>query len=190
MNDIALVLKALEFAAGRHRKQFRKGEDKSPYINHPIQVANLLANDAGEKDPVLITASILHDVIEDTVETKEEKQKLIRQIREIFGEDVLSLTMEVTDDKSLDRKERKRLQIEHAPALSDKAKKLKIADKIMNLRDITADPPEEWPVQRIIEYLDWSEKVVAGLRGVNKKLEDIFDESLKAGREKISKEFN
>jgi guanosine-3',5'-bis(diphosphate) 3'-pyrophosphohydrolase len=179
-------LKALEFAAGRHRKQFRKGEDKTPYINHPIQVANLLTNEAGENDPVLITAAILHDVIEDTVDTLEEKKKLIEKIRKIFGEEVLSLTMEVTDDKSLEKKERKRMQVVHAPTLSDKAKKLKTADKIMNLRDITANPPREWTLQRILDYLDWAEKVVAGTRGVNKKLEDIFDESLRSAKLKYT----
>lgn len=93
MNDIGLILKALEFAAERHRTQKRKGEDQSPYINHPIQVANLLANEGGEKDPVLIMAAMLHDVVEDTVDTLEEKQGLINQISELFGEQVLFLLM-------------------------------------------------------------------------------------------------
>jgi guanosine-3',5'-bis(diphosphate) 3'-pyrophosphohydrolase len=186
MDDIALVLKVLEFAAGRHRKQFRKGEDRTPYVNHPIQVASLLANEAGEKDPVLIAAAILHDVIEDTVDTQEEKLALIEKIRIVFGEKVLFLTLEVTDDKSLEKKERKRLQVVHAPELSDKAKKLKTADKIMNLRDITANPPETWSEQRILDYLDWAEMVVAGTRGVNKRLEDIFDESLRTARIKYT----
>ena len=177
-------MRALEFAAGRHRTQKRKGEDQSPYINHPIQVASLLANEGGERDPVLLTAAILHDVIEDTVDTQEEKEELIKQISELFGEQVLSLTLEVTDDKSLDKQERKRLQIENAPHKSDNAKKLKIADKIMNIQDITNNPPTWWSVQRIIEYFDWAEKVVAGLRGVNKRLEDMFDECLKNGRAK------
>jgi guanosine-3',5'-bis(diphosphate) 3'-pyrophosphohydrolase len=184
MDGIPLILKALEFAARRHRTQFRKGADRSPYINHPIQVAEMLVNEGGEKDPALITAAILHDVIEDTVRTKKENKELIRQIREIFGEEVLSITLEVTDDKSLGKKERKRQQVVHAPFLSEKAKKLKLADKIMNVRDVTANPPLNWPMKRIKKYLDWSEKVVAGLRGVNKRMEDVFDESLQAGRVK------
>lgn len=183
-NDVGLILKAMEFAATRHRTQFRKGEDKSPYINHPIQVASLLANGGGEKDPVLLIAAILHDVVEDTVDTLEEKEELIKQISEIFGEQVISLVMEVTDDKSLEKQERKRLQIEHAPHKSVNAKKLKIADKIMNITDITNNPPTTWPLQRISEYFDWAEKVVTGLRGVNKRLEDMFDECLKIGRAK------
>jgi len=177
-----MILRALEFAASRHRTQFRKGEDKSPYINHPIQVANLLANEGGEKDPILLTAAILHDVVEDTVDTPEEKQELINEISKLFGTQVISLVIEVTDDKSLEKQERKRLQIEQAPHKSDNAKKLKIADKIMNVRDITNNPPVGWPLQRILDYFDWAEKVVAGLRGVNKSLEDMFDECIINGR--------
>src|SRR5450759_3356303 len=183
-DDVGLILRALEFAASRHRTQKRKGKDQSPYINHPIQVASLLANEGGERDPILLTAAILHDVIEDTVDTPEEKQELINLISEIFGEQVLSLTLEVTDDKSLEKSERKRLQVEQAPYKSVNAKKLKIADKIMNVRDITNNPPTWWTLQRINEYLDWAEKVVAGLRGVNKRLEDQFDECLINGRAK------
>jgi guanosine-3',5'-bis(diphosphate) 3'-pyrophosphohydrolase len=181
-DNVSTILRAMEFAAGRHRTQKRKGEDQSPYINHPIQVASLLANEGGEKDPILLIAAILHDVIEDTVKTPEEKQKLISQILGIFGEQVLSLTLEVTDDKSIEKQERKRLQIEHAPHLSDNAKKLKIADKIMNIRDITNHPPTWWTLERILDYFDWAEKVVGGLKGVNKILETMFEESIVTGR--------
>ena len=182
MNDIALILKALNFAALRHRTQLRKGEDKTPYINHPISVANLLANEAGEKDSILLTAAILHDVIEDTVNSVEERDVLINQISEIFGEQIISLTLEVTDDKTLEKKVIKQLQIEEANHKSDNAKKLKIADKIMNVRDITTNPPAGWSLERIVDYLDWSAKVVAGLRGVNKQLEKLFDDCLAEGR--------
>jgi GTP diphosphokinase / guanosine-3',5'-bis(diphosphate) 3'-diphosphatase len=184
MCDVALLLKVLEFAAARHRNQLRKGQDRSPYINHPIQVASLLANEAGEEDIVLLSAAILHDVIEDTVETNEQKVELITQISEIFGSEILDLTLEVTDDNNLDKKERKRLQIVEASLKSERAKKLEIADKILNVRDITNNPPVDWPVDRIIEYFDWSEKVVSGLRGVNGRLEQIFDQTLELARRK------
>jgi len=147
-------------------------------------VAELLANDADENDPVLLVAAILHDVVEDTVETDDEKEELIKNMTEIFGEEIISIVLEVTDDKNLEKQERKRLQVEHAPHLSVKARKLKIADKIMNVRDITYNPPAWWSVERILEYFNWSENVVAGLRGVNKKMEGMFDESLKIGRKK------
>jgi len=184
MEDIGIILKALDFAARRHRNQFRKGAEKIPYINHPIQVANLLVNEGGENDPILICAAILHDVIEDTVDSVKERQELSDEILEIFGKEILSVTLEVTDDKTLDKKVRKQLQIEEAIHKSVKAKKLKIADKIMNVMDITNNPPSDWPLERLIDYLDWSEKVVAGLRGVNRRLEDLFDKCLDEGRVK------
>lgn len=184
MDDVGLILKALEFAAVRHKHQFRKGEDKPPYINHPIQVANLLANEAGERDPVLLAAAILHDVIEDTVDNNEEKNMLIGEIRNLFGDEVLNVTMEVTDDKNLRKPERKRLQVEEASHKSDRAKKLKLADKILNVRDMTHNPPVGWPLERILEYFNWSEEVVAGLTGVNSKLESMFYDVLAAARSK------
>jgi GTP diphosphokinase / guanosine-3',5'-bis(diphosphate) 3'-diphosphatase len=182
MNDTSIIFKALEFAADRHRGQFRKGNDNTPYINHPIQVAGLLANYAGETDPVLLSGAILHDVIEDTVSSEEERDALIKQIAGIFGNDILALTLEVTDDKTLDKQERKRLQVVNASHKSNRAKKLKIADKIMNLRDLTNNPPSDWSVDRILAYFDWAEKVVEGLRGVNDKLDSLFDEVLEKGR--------
>lgn len=184
MNDIALILKSLEFAAFRHKGQLRKGEGSTPYINHPIQVANLLANYAGETDPVLISAAILHDVVEDTVNSSLERDELVGEISEIFGEEILLLTLEVTDDKTLDKLERKRLQVENASHKSDRAKKLKIADKIMNLRDLTDNPPSDWSIERITGYFDWAENVVVGLRGINQKLDDKFDEALLKARAK------
>lgn len=182
MSDTGFILKVLEFAAERHKNQFRKGEDRPPYINHPIQVASLLANEACENDPVLLAAAILHDVIEDTVSSMKEKEELIAEISVLFGDEVLHLTLEVTDDKSLRKVERKRLQIEDAPQKSSKAKKLKLADKILNVRDITVNPPVGWHVERILAYFDWAEQVVAGLRGVNLTLEAMFDKALVAGR--------
>jgi guanosine-3',5'-bis(diphosphate) 3'-pyrophosphohydrolase len=185
-DNTGLILKALEFAAQRHKNQFRKGEDRPPYINHPIQVASLLINEGGEDDPVLLVAAILHDVIEDTVDSPEEEDALKNEIASLFGDEVLSITLEVTDDMSLRKSDRKLMQIENAPKLSIRAKKLKVADKILNVRDITYHPPEGWHIDRILEYFDWSEKVVAGLKGVNQKLEDMFYETLKVAREKYS----
>jgi len=186
INDIGLILSALEFSAIRHRKQLRKGEEKTPYINHPIQVAKILAIEGNETDAALIAAAILQDVVEDTVDYPEEKQQLIEQIRQLFGEEVISIVLEVTDDKMIEKKERKILQIQHAAHKSDTAKKLKIADKITNVRDITIDPPVHWPLQRKLEYFDWAEKVVAGLRGVNENLETLFDNTLENARKTYS----
>ena len=54
----------------------------------------------------------------------------------------------------------------------------------LNVRDITSNPSIGWPLQRINEYFDWAEKIVAGLRGVYERLEDMFDECLINGRAK------
>ena len=171
-------LKAVCYAAEKHRKQRRKNAEASPYINHPIQVAQILWDVAGVRDATLLVAAILHDTIEDTDATPDE-------IRSEFGEDVLALVLEVTDDKSLPKQVRKQLQVEHAPHKSRNAKLLKIADKISNVGDIISTPPKDWSLERRKEYLLWTERVVAGLRGVNEKLEGHYDELLSRGKESL-----
>ena len=165
------LLKALEFAAEKHRDQRRKGVEASPYINHPIQVAEVLATFGNVDDLTTLLAAILHDTIEDTDTTKAD-------LEDLFGSDVAEVVSEVTDDKSLPKQERKRLQVEHTPHLSDRAKQIKIADKTCNVRDIGARPPADWDEARRKEYFDWADAVVAGCRGVNKGLEDYFDECI------------
>ena len=130
------------------------------------------------RDINLLVAAILHDTIEDTNTTAEE-------INAEFGEDVLALVLEVTDDKSLPKETRKQLQVEHAPHKSERAKLLKIADKINNIRDIIKSPPESWSMERRQEYLLWSEKVVAGLRGASPELESQYDALLAQGKRSL-----
>ena len=166
------VISAISFAADKHRNQRRKDIEASPYINHPIALANILANEAGIEDEKVLVAAILHDTIEDTETTTQE-------LADLFGDDVTAIVLEVTDDKSLPKAERKRLQVEHAPTISRRAKLVKLADKIANLRDISASPPADWPLQRQQEYFDWAKAVVDGLRGIHPTLERIFDEAYK-----------
>ena len=166
------VISAISFAADKHRNQRRKDIEASPYINHPIALANILANEAGIEDEKVLVAAILHDTIEDTETTAQE-------LADLFGDDVTAIVLEVTDDKSLPKAERKRLQVEHAPTISRRAKLVKLADKIANLRDIAASPPANWPLQRQQEYFDWAKAVVDGLRGIHPTLERIFDEAYK-----------
>lgn len=182
--DLKMIFRALDLASFRHRHQFRKGKSRPPYINHLIRVANILVDEGGEYDPVLIIGAILHDILEDTVKNEQEAAALKSEISSLFGQDVLILVEEVTDDNSLSKKERKHQQVVHAPGISIRAKKLKLADKISNVREIAVDPPVFWPRKRILEYFDWSEKVVAGLRGAHPKLEMMFDECLAEGRKK------
>jgi guanosine-3',5'-bis(diphosphate) 3'-pyrophosphohydrolase len=167
---LALILRALQFAAGKHRNQRRKDADASPYINHPIALAHVLCSEADVEDPVTVCAALLHDTIEDTETTPEE-------LREAFGKAIASVVMEVTDDKRLPKGERKRLQIVHARTASRRARLVKLADKVCNLRDIAANPPEKWNLRRKRLYFDWARKVVDRLRGTNRRLERLFDEA-------------
>lgn len=164
----AAFVSAVAFAADRHRHQRRKDAQASPYINHPIALADVLANEGGVTDTVVLCAAVLHDTIEDTETTADELQQL-------FGAAIAAVVLEVTDDKGLDKAVRKQLQIEHAAHSSREAKLVKLADKICNLRDLLASPPAGWSLQRQQAYFDWAVQVVAGLRGVHPGLEAVFD---------------
>jgi (p)ppGpp synthase/HD superfamily hydrolase len=175
MNDVILIARAADFAARRHVRQRRKGAAAEPYLNHAAEVACLLAEATGGEDAVLVAAGWLHDTLEDT-ETKRD------ELAQLFGEDVALLVGEVTDDKSLPKAERKRLQIAHAPEKTDRAKALKIADKISNLRSLMASPPDDWERERLLDYVDWAERVVAGCRGPNPRMVDLFDRTVAEAR--------
>ena len=176
----ALLLEAVAFAAEKHRHQRRKDAHASPYINHPIELAILLQRE-GVSDPVTICAALLHDTIEDTETTANE-------LRTMFGETIAGVVLEVTDDKHLPKQRRKQLQIEHAHALSVRARAVKLADKICNLRDIIASPPTGWTLARRREYFEWAKAVIDGLRGSHPRLERVFDEVHRAGVEALASE--
>jgi GTP diphosphokinase / guanosine-3',5'-bis(diphosphate) 3'-diphosphatase len=163
-----LLLKALAFAAHKHRDQRRKDREASPYINHPIALANVLVNEGGVSDIDVLCAALLHDTLEDTATSHQE-------LAAAFGARIAGIVAEVTDDKNLPKAERKRMQIEHASGLSREAKLVKLADKICNLRDVAERPPEGWDLARRREYFDWAKRVVDGLRGTHAKLEAAFD---------------
>jgi guanosine-3',5'-bis(diphosphate) 3'-pyrophosphohydrolase len=163
-----LLLQALSFAAHKHRAQRRKDKEASPYINHPIALADVLANEGGVDDAATLVAAVLHDTIEDTETTYQE-------LREHFGREIADVVMEVTDDKTLPKAERKERQVQYAPHLSPRAKLVKLADKICNLRDIATNPPANWPLERKQEYYDWAKRVIEGLRGAHPGLEQLFD---------------
>lgn len=165
---LGLFVKAVAFAADRHRTQTRKDADASPYINHPIAVADVLVNEGDIDDLTVLCAAVLHDTIEDTDTRREE-------LATLFGDRIAEIVLEVTDDKSLEKHVRKHLQVVHAPHLSRPAKLVKLADKICNLRDIVASPPADWSRERKREYFDWAAQVIAGVRGTHPGLESIFD---------------
>lgn len=167
-DDMAFFLEVLAFSAHKHRAQRRKDRHASAYINHPIALARVLHNEGSITDPATLCAAILHDTIEDT---KTRRTELARA----FGAPITRVVMEVTDNKRLRKHTRKRLQVEHAPHLSTRAKLVKLADKICNLRDIRLNPPVGWSRRKKREYFDWAKRVVDGLRGVHPGLERAFD---------------
>merc|ERR1712110_744918 len=179
MTSMAEVLKAADFAAKKHRDQRRKGPDKAPYINHPIGVANILANEGGIDDPIVLQAALLHDTVEDTDTSLDE-------IEEQFGKTVRDVVNEVTDQKDLPSKERKRLQVINAPKKSPRAKLVKLADKLYNLRDLHQSPPADWTEERIQQYFVWSSYVLHGVKGTNQALEVEIDKILGARGVKMS----
>lgn len=172
--DLILILDAATFAAQKHRNQRRKDADASPYINHPLALADILAREGGIDDARTLAAALLHDTIEDTETTVEELEAR-------FGKRVAAIVVEVTDDKSLPKDERKRLQIAKAASKSHEAKVVKLADKISNLRDLASAPPADWLDERRMEYFQWAKEVARGLRGVNASLEAAFDEAYSTG---------
>jgi len=175
-----LVINAAVFAADKHKYQRRKGFNQVPYINHPLKVAKLLS-ECGEHEENLIIAAILHDVIEDTDATKDE-------IAEKFNPEVSNIVLEVTDDKEMPYAIRKDLQVKRAPNLSFAARKLKVADKICNIRDILTYPLD-WSTERKLSYLDWAKQVVSGCRNLNPELDRIFDETVEQGVKQLNDEF-
>jgi len=171
------LLQAMRFAATKHAEQRRKNSAASPYINHPIEVAEHLNRVGKIDDTDILIAALLHDTIEDTATSENE-------IRELFGQAVVDFVLECTDDKSLEKAERKRLQIVNAPKKSPGAKQIKIADKTCNLRSMLDDPPQGWSISRQLEYFTWAQKVHSGLKGVNDlldaEIEKVFDIGLQS----------
>lgn len=163
---MSIIVKAAHYAADRHRLQRRKDATKTPYINHPLEVARLISEVGGVDTPVVIVAAMLHDVVEDTGTSADE-------IEREFGPVIRHVVEEVTDDKSLPKSERKRLQVSHAQDKSYMARLVKLADKLSNLRDLIRNPI--WEPARVQGYFVWSHAVVQGLRGTNTGLEAALD---------------
>ena len=175
---LRLVSEAAELAARRHNGTARKGRGSEPYINHLAEVANLLSTATDGADAELVAAGWLHDTIEDTETTREE-------LALKFSERVASLVAECTDDMSLPKTERRRLQVVHAPKKSPGAKLIKIADKISNIGARIHADPSAGERDDLVDYTDWAEQVVAGCRGGNVFLDQTFDKTVKLARSSL-----
>jgi guanosine-3',5'-bis(diphosphate) 3'-pyrophosphohydrolase len=178
ITQIGLIIQAAHFAADKHRDQRRKGIRNTPYINHPLEVADRLNRIGGIEDPVILAAAILHDTIEDTQTTRAE-------LAQAFGNDIAALVAELTDQPGLTWQQRKRQEIDHAPHLSDRAKMIKLVDKMCNVADTMLNPPGEWTLSRRRDYLVFADLVADGCRGVNPALDAEFDRVMASARARI-----
>jgi len=180
----ASLLRAAVFAARVHAGHRRKGAAGEPYVNHVLEVAQILAEHGAPPEAVI--AGLLHDTVEDS-DADPEPVTHAHLVAE-FGQAVADIVAEATDDKSLPKETRKALQVRHAPGRSNAAKMLKLADKISNLRAITASPPSGWDHGRRVEYVGWAGRVAAGLRGANPALDALFDETYRAAIARLATE--
>lgn len=180
----ARILRAAHFAASVHATHKRKGAQAEPYVNHVLEVARILAENGAPEEAIL--AGLLHDTVEDS-DNDPEPITHARLVAE-FGETVARIVAEATDDKSLPKETRKALQVKHAPQTSDAAKMLKLADKISNLRAITASPPANWDHARRVEYVGWAGRVAAGLKGANPALDALFDATYRDAMTRLAHE--
>jgi len=181
-DHVALVTQAADFAARQHCGQTRKGAAAEPYINHLAEVAALLAVTAEEPDAHLVAAGWLHDTLEDTATERE-------TLEQLFGKLVSDIVAEVTDDKSLPKAERKRLQVLHTPHKSESARLVKLADKTSNLRSLAASPPSDWDIERRLAYIEWAEQVAASCKGLRSELDAAFEAAVVSARQAVASVF-
>lgn len=172
--DFEKLLTAVEYAAKKHEGQVRKDAEKTPYIVHPLGVAEILWNEGGIRSVNVLTAAILHDTLEDTDATEIE-------IESLFGPRVLYTVIEVTNDPSLTGEENKQRQVDHAPTLSLDGQLVKLADRLYNVRDLR-NPPPSWSNEKVDQYYGWGEKLLNALTGTNEALETALDQEIQSHR--------
>ena len=150
-----LIQLAERFARERHQGQVRKGSAQEPYTVHLEDVVKFVQDQNGSE--IEICAAWLHDTVEDCPPTS------FAEIESIFGNEIASVVKELTDDKNLDKNERKSLQIVNASHKSPAACLVKIADKTSNLKSIATSPPADWSYERRRDYVIWAAQVVNAL---------------------------
>ena len=168
--DLRSLTKALVFAAEAHRNQRRKGAAQEPYLNHLIEVLDLVVKATDGADMDILIAALLHDVVEDTSTSYED-------VAANFGERVAEIVRENSDDMSLPKADRRLARIAAMPLKSREARLVKIADVISNLRAIAVSPPAGWPAERKLGYLQSCRRLVDAGRGTDAAIERIFDQT-------------
>lgn len=179
-SEVRRLTKALAFAAEAHRNHRRKGASQEPYINHLIEVLDLVASvDGGDMD--VLIAALLHDVLEDTRTGYDE-------LAAVFGDRVARIVQENSDDITLPKPERRRVRLAGIGKKSREARVVKFADIISNLRAIAVSPPAGWSNDRRLGYLESCRNLVDAGRGCNAQIECIFDDTARAVEQAIGTE--
>jgi uncharacterized protein (UPF0147 family) len=168
--DLRRLTKALVFAAEAHRNQRRKGAAQEPYLNHLIEVLDLVVQTTDGIETDVLIAAVLHDVVEDTPTSYDDVAKN-------FGERVAKIVRENSDDMSLPKAERRRARIAGMQLKSREARLVKMADVISNLRAIAVSPPAGWPTDRKLGYLEGCRQLIDAGRGTDATIERTFDET-------------
>jgi len=178
--EVRRLTKALAFAAEAHRNHRRKGASQEPYINHLIEVLDLVASVDSDDMDVLI-AALLHDVLEDT---PVDYDALIAA----FGERVARIVQENSDDMTLPKPERRLARLASISKKSREARLVKFADIISNLRAIAVSPPAGWSNDHRLGYLQSCRNLADAGRGSNSEIEKVFDDTAKAVEQTIKAE--
>ncbi|MFD0980945.1 HD domain-containing protein [Tropicimonas aquimaris] len=169
-DDILALSRALVFAAEAHRNQRRKGAAQEPYVNHLIEVMDLVARATGGQDVEQMIAALLHDTIEDAGVTAED-------LEQRFGTRVARMVVDNTDDMTLSKPERKARRLAAMPSKPADSRAVKTADVISNLRALVVSAPAGWDIERKLGYLDGCRKLIAAGSGANDALERLFEET-------------
>jgi (p)ppGpp synthase/HD superfamily hydrolase len=170
------IEKAKRFAEQAHSGQTRKGAGAEPYVIHLAEVAELVTRFGGSETAIL--AAWLHDTVEDCTVTRAD-------LVAMFGEAVAAVVMELTDNKSLPKPERKRLQIVNAPHKSPEAALVKLCDKMSNVCAVGVNPPLHWSQDRKCAYVDWAVTVADALPTVPQPARLAFAATVQATREAL-----
>jgi hypothetical protein len=180
VSEVRRLTKALAFAAEAHRNHRRKGASQEPYVNHLIEVLDLVAS-VEDGDVDVLIAALLHDVLEDTRTGYDE-------LVATFGERVARIVQENSDDMTLPKPERQRARLAGISKKSREARLVKVADIVSNLRAIAVSPPAGWSNDRRLGYLNSCRNLVDAGRAFNAEIERIFDDTAKVVEQTIRTE--
>jgi guanosine-3',5'-bis(diphosphate) 3'-pyrophosphohydrolase len=154
--DAEVVLDAVAFSAEKHKLQVKSNAKKTPYIIHPLEVADHVARIGGVYDKDVLIAALLHDVLDDTATTEKE-------ISNLYGNNVASYVVEMTTTKGISLKEQKKEQIRSAFHQTPSVAIIKLSDKLSNLETLAKNPPSNWSRDRIDQYFQWAQSVIENL---------------------------